>query len=59
MNGEAQPAVFVLPPSWLGQSWRIVVDTSETPRVGEERRAGNAIDVAGTSLVVLEEDRGQ
>jgi glycogen operon protein len=59
MNAEAQPAVFVLPPAWLGQSWRIVADTGETPRVGEVRRASNAIDVAGTSLVVLEEDRGQ
>jgi glycogen operon protein len=57
MNGERDAAVFVLPPAWLGQAWRIVVDTSETPRLGEVRRAGNAIDVAGRSLVVFEEER--
>jgi isoamylase len=55
MNGERSALTFTLPPARLGQSWRVVVDASEPPRLGEVRAAGGPIELAAGGLVVLVE----
>jgi glycogen operon protein len=57
LNGERDPARYVLPARALGESWRVVVETSDGPRLGKEFTAGTAIEVAPTSVVVLAEVR--
>jgi len=55
MNGERSALTFTLPPAQLGKSWRVVVDASEPPRLGELRAAGGTIEVAAGGLAVLVE----
>jgi isoamylase len=55
MNGERSALTFTLPPPRLGESWRVVVDASESSRLGEVRQAGGAIELPAGGLVVLVE----
>jgi glycogen operon protein len=55
MNAEPEPTTFRLPRALFGEEWRVVLDTSEAPRIGLAVRAGEAIDVgAGCVVVVVE-----
>jgi glycogen operon protein len=57
MNGEREPLTFSLPPVSLGARWRVVVDTSEKPRLGEVLAAGRLVDLGGASVIVFVEER--
>jgi isoamylase len=55
MNGEHAALTFTLPPPRMGESWRVVVDASEPPRLGEVRAAGGEIELPAGGLAVLVE----
>jgi glycogen operon protein len=57
MNGEREPAVFLLPDATLGQEWRIVLDTREAARLGDTAKDGNELELEAGSLVVWVEVR--
>jgi isoamylase len=53
MNAESTSLPFTAPSRELGEAWRIVLDTSETPRVGQILAALGAIDLPAGSVLVL------
>jgi len=53
MNGEHETMTFVLPSARLGESWQIVVETSEVARIGQRFVAGAGMVVAAGSVIVL------
>jgi glycogen operon protein len=55
MNGERYTLAFTTPPVALGRAWRVVVDTRESPRMGQVVGASAVFEAGPGSLVVLVE----
>jgi isoamylase len=53
MNAERVPLPFTAPPCELGDTWRVVIDTSEPPRVGRIVAASTAVEIPAGSVLVL------
>jgi isoamylase len=53
MNAESASLPFTAPSRELGEAWRIVLDTSEAPRVGQVLAALGVIDLPAGSVLVL------
>jgi glycogen operon protein len=58
MNAERESTAFRLPRALYGAEWRVVLDTSELPRIGLAIRAGESLDVGPGALVVVVEIGG-
>jgi glycogen operon protein len=59
MNGERTTTSFAMPPSLLGETWQVVVDTRDRSRVGEPVKPGESVLLDPGSLVVLSDQASQ